>query len=388
LNWRKMASESKSDIWMPFYVGDYLADTLHLTVEQHGAYLLLLLHQWRKGHFPEEEIPVICKLSGHLLDSASSSLQAGLKQELSRLLAPIMQMLTQDASGQWFSRRCDSEKAKWIDKKRVLVERARKGGLAKARRRYELKLENSASSTSQAVLKQDLSTAQALLEGCTSSSSSQEEQKQEPRPIPTLTPAPRSQGTKNAPSPPPQPGGSRAVLKQNLSSAQTSAAVPDSPAVMADVLERKSVDKEKPPKRVPVARPDGAEDEEVQLDRQISVAVAGNRSAAQKNSVVRPSKTGISRKGAKEEIFRFWKLGGPKGFDCPWAPAEDRALDWFLKHCSKVDFFHFKKLLINRSQSEGVNLAAPPHTWLRTLIKYADGRLDAYGKALKPRREL
>lgn len=46
----------KSDTWMPFYVGDYLAATGRLTTEQHGAYLLILLDYWKNGPPPNDDV--------------------------------------------------------------------------------------------------------------------------------------------------------------------------------------------------------------------------------------------------------------------------------------------------------------------------------------------
>jgi len=44
-----------SRAWMPWYIGDYLSKTGHLTTEQHGAYLLLIAHCWQHGKIPTDD---------------------------------------------------------------------------------------------------------------------------------------------------------------------------------------------------------------------------------------------------------------------------------------------------------------------------------------------
>jgi uncharacterized protein YdaU (DUF1376 family) len=39
---------------MPMYWGDYLRDTQHLGLEEHGAYLLLIAHYWAHGELPTD----------------------------------------------------------------------------------------------------------------------------------------------------------------------------------------------------------------------------------------------------------------------------------------------------------------------------------------------
>ena len=52
--------------YMPFYFSDYFADTAHLTMEEHGAYFLLIANYWQTGKpLPDDDaiLARICRTS-------------------------------------------------------------------------------------------------------------------------------------------------------------------------------------------------------------------------------------------------------------------------------------------------------------------------------------
>lgn len=137
-----MSKEDKPDAWMPLFIGDYKKDTGRLTRDQHGGYLLLIMEYWSTGPLADDD----AELGAIALASPKDW----------RALRPKLERFFVVEDGYWRHKRIDHELAKWTERKIKAVERARKGGEAKAK--------NSASSSA-------LSTQQAVLKGYSSSSS-------------------------------------------------------------------------------------------------------------------------------------------------------------------------------------------------------------------------
>jgi len=130
-------SKARPDIWFPLYIGDYLADTAHLSTEQSGAYLHLLMHSWKSGPLPSDSdvLRRITRLSEDAWSIAWPMLSGFFKQTNERnLVQPRLEM----------------ERAAWGAKKTVSVARARRAAMS----RWDKERSSDASSMPQAMLEQ------------------------------------------------------------------------------------------------------------------------------------------------------------------------------------------------------------------------------------------
>lgn len=110
--------------WTPFYWGDYLKHTGHLTTEQHGIYFLLLAHYYSTGKPPPDD-------PKQLLSICRCFALANGEQEAS--IKSILDQFFELRDGRWHNVRADAEieKANEISNKRA--EAGRKGGQANAK---------------------------------------------------------------------------------------------------------------------------------------------------------------------------------------------------------------------------------------------------------------
>jgi uncharacterized protein YdaU (DUF1376 family) len=105
--------------FMPLWIGDYLADTTHLTTEQHGAYLLLLMAYWRRGGPLADDDQSLCRIAGVTIYKWRA---------LRSAIAPFFAV----EGGLWVSKRADEELAKAESKYEKRASAGRKGGQASA----------------------------------------------------------------------------------------------------------------------------------------------------------------------------------------------------------------------------------------------------------------
>jgi uncharacterized protein YdaU (DUF1376 family) len=115
--------------FMQLYVADYIGDTLHLTTEQHGAYLLLLMAMWRAGgSLPNEE---------HKLARI-----AGLSPARWRRVSGDVMVFFNEIDGQITQKRLAAEIEKAKEKSAKRAEAGAKGGIAKSLKDNETAVAN------------------------------------------------------------------------------------------------------------------------------------------------------------------------------------------------------------------------------------------------------
>ena len=115
--------------FMQLYVADFLADTQHLTTEEIGAYLLILMTMWRSGGALPHDQKVLARcarLSGRRWTDAWER------------LSPLLTI----SGGQVTQKRLSEEYAKAMQKSAVRAASGAKGGAAKALKGNEPPLAN------------------------------------------------------------------------------------------------------------------------------------------------------------------------------------------------------------------------------------------------------
>ena len=105
----------KVDAWMPLHIGAYMAATGHLSVHEHGMYILLLMHAWANGgELPgdDERIRRICRAD---------------PRDWQRSRDVIIGFLTPQADGTYRQKRLDAELTKASDLKETKSAAGKKG---------------------------------------------------------------------------------------------------------------------------------------------------------------------------------------------------------------------------------------------------------------------
>lgn len=100
--------------YMPFWVEDYERDTRHLTTEEHGAYLLLLMEAWKSAtnSLPDDD-DMLSRLAGVSTDKWAS---------MKRIVMAFWHL--DGRSKRWVQKRLKKERRLAVDRKRKSVDAA------------------------------------------------------------------------------------------------------------------------------------------------------------------------------------------------------------------------------------------------------------------------
>ena len=109
--------------YIQLYVADYLADTMHLTTEDHGAYLLLIFNYWQTGKaIPKKRLPSVTRMSNERWADVEDTLK---------------EFFIETPTGEWFHPRIEAD----LEKVKGKSEQASAAGKVSARLRAEKKKE-------------------------------------------------------------------------------------------------------------------------------------------------------------------------------------------------------------------------------------------------------
>lgn len=109
---------AETSAWMPLYIGDYTADTMHLDGPKHGAYILLIIHYWRAGPLPEDD------------ESLAIIARTDLK-EWKKRIGPVIRQFFRSEDGKLRHKRIDNE----LLNAQANIDQRRAAGLASAAKR-------------------------------------------------------------------------------------------------------------------------------------------------------------------------------------------------------------------------------------------------------------
>lgn len=108
----------KTDAWMPLWIGSYLADTQHLSRDEHGGYLLLIMAYWRTG------VPLIDD------DKRLSSIVKATPKEWKELRPTLAEFFVV-ANGVWMHKRIEQELSSAVEKQTKAASKAQAAAQAR-----------------------------------------------------------------------------------------------------------------------------------------------------------------------------------------------------------------------------------------------------------------